>query len=147
MAAGFDGEHGAALSNIPDPYAWMPGAKKFLPITGTAGKHRKEKKRTTKINHIKKFGGRNASEASQKKNSGRPRDTRDVWADFCGKSNSRGRTSAGQTGHMTGQMGHVHGTDGTHTRGWPTKFFMLIGFCFPYCWCGHPRFSARTSRP
>ena len=34
----------------------------------------------------------------------------------CGNSDSRGRMSAGQTGHMTGQMGHVHGIDGTHTH-------------------------------
>ena len=36
--------------------------------------------------------------------------------------------SAGQTGQMTGQMGHVHGTDGTQTRGVPPKFFMCIVF-------------------
>ena len=41
-------------------------------------------------------------------NSGRPRDTRDVSADLCGNSNSRGRMSAGQTGQMTGQTGFVH---------------------------------------
>ena len=33
-----------------------------------------------------------------------------------------------QTGHITGQMGRVSGTDGTHTGGVPPKFFMLIGF-------------------
>ena len=36
--------------------------------------------------------------------------------------------SPGQTGHITGQMGRVPGTDGTHTRGVPPKFFMFIGF-------------------
>ena len=39
--------------------------------------------------------------------------------------------SAGQTGHMTGRMEHVHGTDGTHTHtpgGVPSKFFMFLGF-------------------
>ena len=36
--------------------------------------------------------------------------------------------SAGQTGHMTGQMGHVHGTDGTHTRACPAK--VLYVYCF-----------------
>ena len=36
--------------------------------------------------------------------------------------------SPGQTGHITGQMGRVPGTDGTHTRGCPAKFFMFIGF-------------------
>ena len=36
---------------------------------------------------------------------GTSQDTRDVWADLCGNSNSKGRMSAGQTGHMTGQMG------------------------------------------
>ena len=59
---------------------------------------------------------------------GRPRDTRDVWANLCGNSSSRGRMSAGQTGHKTGQMGHVHGTDGTHTRGCPAK--ILYFYCF-----------------
>ena len=65
-------------------------------------------------------------------NSGRPRDTRDVWADLCGNSNSRGRMSAGQTGHMTGQMEHFHGTDGTHTRGCPAKvLYVYWFFSFP----------------
>ena len=36
--------------------------------------------------------------------------------------------SPGQTGHITGQMGRVPGTDGTHTTGCPPKFFMFIGF-------------------
>ena len=63
------------------------------------------------------------------KNSGRPRDTRAVWADLCGNSSSRGRMSAGQLGHMTGQMGHVPGTDGTQTRGCPAKIpYVYIGF-------------------
>ena len=38
--------------------------------------------------------------------------------------------SPGQTGHITGQMGRVPGTDGTHTRGCPAKIFMFIGFFF-----------------
>ena len=61
-------------------------------------------------------------------NSGRPRDTRDVWADLCGNSHSRGRMSAGQTGQMTGQTGHVPGTDGTQTRGCPTKILYVYWF-------------------
>ena len=61
-------------------------------------------------------------------NSGRPRDTRDVWADLCGNSHSRGRMSAGQMGQMTGQMGHVHGTDGTQTRGCPAKILYVYWF-------------------
>ena len=52
-------------------------------------------------------------------------------ADACRNSNSRGRVSAGETGHMTGQMGHVHGRDGTRTRGCPTKFFMFVDFSSP----------------
>ena len=64
-------------------------------------------------------------------NSGRPRDTRDVWADLCGNSHSRGRMSAGQTGQMTGQMGHVHGTDGTQTRGCPAKILYVCWFFMP----------------
>ena len=63
---------------------------------------------------------------------GRPMDTRDVWADFCGNSNSRGRMSAGQTGHMTGQMGLVHGTDGTHTKGCPAKILYVYWFFSPH---------------
>ena len=61
-------------------------------------------------------------------NSGHPRDSRDVWTDLCGNSHSRGRMSAGQTGQMTEQMGHVHGTDGTQTRGCPDK--ILYVYCF-----------------
>ena len=40
----------------------------------------------------------------------------------------KGRMSAGQTGHTTGQMGHFHGTDGTHSRGCPAK--ILCAYCF-----------------
>ena len=65
-------------------------------------------------------------------NSGRPRNTRDVWADLCGNSRSRGRMSAGRTGQMTGQMGHVHGTDGTQTRGCPAKILCVYWFFFPH---------------
>ena len=36
--------------------------------------------------------------------------------------------SAGQTGQMTGQMGHVHGTDGTQTRGVPAKILYVYWF-------------------
>ena len=36
--------------------------------------------------------------------------------------------SPGQTGHITGQMGRVPGTDGTHTRGCPAK--ILYVYCF-----------------
>ena len=36
--------------------------------------------------------------------------------------------SSGQTGHITGQMGRVPGTDGTHTRGCPAK--ILYVYCF-----------------
>ena len=36
--------------------------------------------------------------------------------------------SAGQTGHMTGQMGHVQGTDGTQTRGCPAKILYVCSF-------------------
>ena len=57
-------------------------------------------------------------------NSGRPRDTRDAWADLCGNSHSRGRMSAGQTGQMTGQMGHVHGTDGCPAKILHVFFFL-----------------------
>ena len=38
------------------------------------------------------------------------------------------RISMGQIGQMTGQMGHIHGTDGTQTRGCPAK--ILYGYWF-----------------
>ena len=38
--------------------------------------------------------------------------------------------SPGQTGHITGQMGRVPGTDGTHTRGCPTKILYVYWFFF-----------------
>ena len=39
--------------------------------------------------------------------------------------------SPGQTGHITGQMGRVPGTDGTHTRGCPAKILYVYWFFFP----------------
>ena len=40
--------------------------------------------------------------------------------------------SPGQTGHITGQMGRVPGTDGTHTRGCPAKILYVYWLCsFP----------------
>ena len=54
-----------------------------------------------------------------------PGNTWDVWADLCGNSDSRGRMSAGHSGHMTGQMGHVHGTDGTHNKGCPAQILCV----------------------
>ena len=36
--------------------------------------------------------------------------------------------SLGQTGHTTGQMGRVPGTDGTHTRGCPAKILYVYWF-------------------
>ena len=40
--------------------------------------------------------------------------------------------SPGQTGHITGQMGRVPGTDGTHTRGCPAKsLYVYWFFSFP----------------
>ena len=42
--------------------------------------------------------------------------------------------SPGQTGHITGQMGRVPGTDGTHTRGCPAKILSVYWFfSFPIC--------------
>ena len=42
--------------------------------------------------------------------------------------------SAGQTGQMTGQTGHVPGTDGTQTRGCPAKIpHALLVFFSPQC--------------
>ena len=43
--------------------------------------------------------------------------------------------SPGQTGHITGQMGRVPGTDGTHTRGRPAKILYVYWFfSFPMRW-------------
>ena len=36
--------------------------------------------------------------------------------------------SPGQTGHITGQMGHIPETDGTHTRGCPAKILYVYWF-------------------
>ena len=38
--------------------------------------------------------------------------------------------SPGQTGHITGQMGRVPGTDGTRTRGCPAKILYVYWFFF-----------------
>ena len=40
--------------------------------------------------------------------------------------------SPGQTGHITGQMGRVPGTDGTHTRGCPAKILYVYWFFFSF---------------
>ena len=63
-----------------------------------------------KKNHIKDFGGRDAPEASTRTNSGRPRDTWDIWAWFMCKSILQGQNVPG-TYH-----GSYHGTDGTCPR-------------------------------
>ena len=36
--------------------------------------------------------------------------------------------SPGQTGHITGHMGRVPGTDGTHTTGCPAKILYVYWF-------------------
>ena len=90
-------------------------------------------KKPIKKNRIKEFGGRNAPEASQ----GKIRDVPGTPGTFgplyveIPIQGSRGRMSAGQTGHMTGQMGHVHGTDGTHTRVCPAKILYVYRLFFP----------------
>ena len=38
--------------------------------------------------------------------------------------------SAGQTGQMMGQMGHVHGTDMTQTKGCPAKILDVYWLFF-----------------
>ena len=45
--------------------------------------------------------------------------------------------SAGQTGQMTGQMGHVHGRDGTQTRGCPAKILYVYSFFLFAYYQGH----------
>ena len=47
--------------------------------------------------------------------------------------------SPGQTGHVTGQMGRVPGTDGTHTRGCPAK--ILYVYFFPHVYMYFPSVS------
>ena len=48
--------------------------------------------------------------------------------------------SPGQTGHITGQMGRVPGTDGTHTRGRPAKILYVYWFFLsPFTCVGHPQ--------
>ena len=42
----------------------------------------------------------------------------------------KGQNVPGQTGHITGQMGRVPGTDGTHTRGCPAKILYVYWFFF-----------------
>ena len=85
-----------------------------------------------KKNHIKEFGGRNAPEASQGKIRDVPGAPGTLGPIYVEIPSREGRMSAGQTGHTTGQMGHFHGTDGTHTPGGvPPKFFMFIVFFFP----------------
>ena len=53
--------------------------------------------------------------------------------------------SPGQTGHITGQMGRVPGTDGTHTRGCPAKILYVYWF-FSFPIYGVPEMSEFTKR-
>ena len=79
---------------------------------------------------MKAFGGRKAPDAFQ----GQVRDVPGTPGTFgpiyVEIETSRGRMSAGKTGHMTGQMGHAHGTDRTHTRGCPAKI-LYVCWLFP----------------
>ena len=81
-------------------------------------------------------------------NSGRLRDTRDVWADLCGNSNSRGAECPRDRRDIwwdrwdmsMGQSGDTH----THTPGGvPPKFFIFIGFFFPHHTLTYYRFPFR----
>ena len=69
-----------------------------------------------------------APEASQGQTRDVPGTPGTFGPDLCVNQCPRDRMSPGQTGHMTGQMGRVPGTDGTHTRGCPAK--ILYVYCF-----------------
>ena len=79
---------------------WLfePG-RVLTPLPGGGDPNTMENRKPIKKCHIKEFGGRNALGASRGQ-------IRDVPGTLCGNSHSRGRMSAGQTGQMTGQMGH-----------------------------------------
>ena len=55
--------------------------------------------------------------------------------------------SPGQTGHITGQMGRVPGTDGTHTRGCPAKILYVYWFfrVFLNLWFAKPMVCVRVA--
>ena len=109
------------------------------PATGPYYPHRRppglikiymENQKPIKKNHIKEFGGGNAPGASR----GYIRDVPGTPGTF-GPIDVEihiqwGRMSAGQTGQMTGQMGHVHGTDGSQTGGCPAKILYVYWFFF-----------------
>ena len=100
------------------------------------------RKKPIKKNHIKEFGGQDAPEASQGQTRDVPGTPGTFGPDLCANQYYRDRMSPGQTGHITGQMGRVPGTDGTHTRGCPAKILYVYWFFFfPYseCWeASHP---------
>ena len=84
-------------------------------------------KKAIKENHIEESSGRNAPEASQGKIwdvPGTPRIY--VEIPMQGAQCPRDRWDM-----STGQMGHVHGTDGTQTRGCPAKILSVYWFFFP----------------
>ena len=89
-----------------------------------------ERKKPIKKNHIKEFGGRDALEASQGQTRHVPGTPGTFGPDLCVNQNYWDRMSPGQTGHTTGQMGRVPGTDGTHTRGCPAKILYVYWFFF-----------------
>ena len=69
-----------------------------------------------------------APEASQGQNRDVPGTSGTFGPDLCVIQCYRDRMSPGQTGHITGQMGRVPGTDGTHTRGCPAKILYVYWF-------------------
>ena len=96
---------------------------------GTRNRHHYgEKKKPIKKNHIKEFGGRDAPEASQGQTRDVPGTPGTFGPDLCLHQYQRARMSPGQTGHITGQMGLVPGTDGTHTRECPAKILYVYWF-------------------
>ena len=64
-------------------------------------------------------------------NSGRPRNTRDVWADLCGNSHKSGQNVRGTDGTDDGTDGTCPRTDGTQTRGCPAKI-LYVYWCFSF---------------
>ena len=89
-------------------------------------------KKTDKEKSNKGIWRSDAPEASQGQTRDVPGTPGTFGPDLCVNQYERDRMSPGQTGHITGQMGRVPGTDGTHTRGCPAKILYVYWvFFFP----------------
>ena len=90
-----------------------------------------EKKKPIKKNHIKEFSGRKPRNRPKDK-FGKSLGHLGRLGRFMCKFRFKGRMSARQTGHVTEQMGHVHGTEKDTHQGLCRQNSLCLLFFFPH---------------